>query len=148
MNAAAPRAKAPVPFMTHVLRFLTWWHGATLNTRFHTWRFGEEVGTDEFGNIYYRTRGGGIDPALGFQRRWVIYARESEASLTPPGWYGWLRQLTDEIPTPENYKPREWERAYEPNMTGTPAAYRPPGSVLRSGTRPPTGGDYEPWTPG
>ena len=98
LSASGSRAKAPVSFKTHALRFLTWWHGATLNTRFYTWRFGEEVGTDEFGNVYYRTRGGAIDPALGFQRRWVIYARESEASLTPPGWYGWLRQLTDEVP--------------------------------------------------
>src|SRR5206468_3005891 len=76
------RAKTRVSFKTHLLRFFTWWNGATLNTRFYTWRFGEEVGTDEFGNIYYRTRGGAIDPALGFQRRWVIYARESEASMS------------------------------------------------------------------
>jgi NADH:ubiquinone oxidoreductase subunit len=37
------------------------------------------VGHDEFGNAYYRSKGGKIDPALGFERR-------SEASMTPPGW--------------------------------------------------------------
>ena len=38
-------------------QFFTWWNGQTLNTRFHTWRHGELVGEDEFGNHYYRTRG-------------------------------------------------------------------------------------------
>ena len=28
---------------------------------------------DEFGNRYFRTRNGKIDPTLGFERRWVIY---------------------------------------------------------------------------
>ncbi len=146
LSATESRPSRPT-FMTHLLRVLTWWSGATINTRFYTWRHGEAVGTDEFGNTYYRTRGGAIDPVLGFQRRWVIYAGESEASATPPGWYGWLRQITDEIPTAANYTPRPWELPYEPNMTGTAAAYRPPGSVLRSGNRPKTGGDYDAWTP-
>ncbi len=48
--------------------------GRARSTRsFYTWRKGELVGEDEFGNRYYRTRGGAIDPTLGFQRRWVIY---------------------------------------------------------------------------
>ena len=55
-----------------LLRFFTWWHGATLNTLHYTRKNGELVGHDEFGNTYYRTRGGKIDPALGFERRWVI----------------------------------------------------------------------------
>jgi NADH:ubiquinone oxidoreductase subunit len=33
------------------------------------------------------------------------------------------------------------------NMTGTPAAYRPPGSILASGKRPPATGDYQAWQP-
>ena len=146
VSAVGPKAKSP-SVLTHLLRVLTWWTGATINTRFYTWRFGEAVGTDEFGNTYYRKIGGAIDAHLGFDRRWVIYAGESEGSATPPGWYGWLRHQTDEIPTATNYKPREWEKPYEPNMTGTPGAYRPQGSVLRTGHRPSTGGDYDAWTP-
>lgn len=38
-------------FITQVF---TWWNGQTLGTRFHTWRKGERVGEDEFGNIYYQ----------------------------------------------------------------------------------------------
>lgn len=134
--------------MDWLKRFFTWWNGATLNTRFHTWRLGELVGHDEFGNAYYRTAGGAIDPALGWERRWVIYAGYSEGSATPPGWYGWLHHTTDTPPTELKYAPREWEAPYKPNMTGTPLAWRPPGSTLASGKRPPTGGDYEAWTPG
>jgi NADH:ubiquinone oxidoreductase subunit len=32
-------------------------------------------------------------------------------------------------------------------MTGTPQAYRPPGSILGSGRRPKATGDYKPWQP-
>ena len=32
----------------------TWWNGATLGTALFTRRFGNEVGRDDAGNIYYR----------------------------------------------------------------------------------------------
>jgi NADH:ubiquinone oxidoreductase subunit len=131
------------------LRFFTWWNGATLNTLFHTYRNGELVGHDEFGNAYYRTLGGKIDPALGFERRWVIYNGVSEASMTPPGWNGWLHQTVDTPPSEEpTYHPREWQLPHRGNPTGTPAAVRPKGSTLRRGPRQPSGGDYQAWTPG
>jgi len=131
-----------------LLRFFTWWNGATLNTLFHTWRHGELVGHDEFGNTYYRARGGKIDPGLGFERRWVIYNGVSEGSMTPPGWNGWLHHTVDTPPTEESYQPREWEQPHHGNPTGTPAAIRPKGSTLGAGVRQGAGGDYQPWTPG
>ena len=76
-----------------LLHYFTWWNGANFNTRFYTRRFGVLVGHDEFGNAYYRRPG--IDPALGFERRWVIYNGVSEASMTPPGWNGWLHHTVD-----------------------------------------------------
>ena len=94
------------------LRFFTWWNGASLNTLYYTRRHGERVGEDQFGNIYYRSRGGAIDPALGFDRRWVIYNGESEASMTPPGWNGWLHHTVDAPPPKEEYQPRAWERPH------------------------------------
>jgi hypothetical protein len=36
-----------------LLHYYTWWHGATLNTLFYTWRTGELVGHDQFVNTYY-----------------------------------------------------------------------------------------------
>jgi len=124
-------------------QFFTWWNGQTLNTRFYTWRHGNKVGQDEFGNTYYQ--GGVFD---GRPRRWVIYKGYSEASDIPPGWHGWMHHRTDTPPTDEKYTPREWQKPHQPNLTGTPKAYRPQGSVLRTGERPRVTGDYDAWTPG
>ena len=66
----------------------------------------------------------------------------------PPGWHGWLHYRVDTPPSAETYKPREWEKSHLPNLTGSPAAYRPPGSVLSGKHRPQVTGDYDAWTPG
>ena len=82
-----------------LLHWFTWWNGANFNTRVYTRLQGELVGQDEAGNAYYRKPE--IDPALGFERRWVIYNGVSEASKTPPGWNGWLHHTVDVAPTQE-----------------------------------------------
>ncbi len=132
-----------------LIHFFTWWNGATIATRFHTWRHGELVGRDEFGNHYYQTKGAKKDPALGFVRRWVIYNGVAEASRIPPGWYGWMLHKIDTPPNKgEAYVPREWEMPHQPNMTGTPMAYRPQGSLLRGKGRGKDVESYQAWTPG
>lgn len=130
------------------LKVFTWWNGQTFGTQLWTSRFGELVGTDEQGNRYYRTKGGKIDPALHFERRWVVYNGLAEASRIPSGWHGWIHHTTDTPPTAETYKTREWQKPHQPNLTGTPLAYRPSGSTLASGRRPKATGDYQAWTPG
>jgi NADH:ubiquinone oxidoreductase subunit len=130
-----------------LLLLFTWWKGATAGTRFHTWRYGERVGQDESGNVYYRTKGGARDPALGFERRWVVYNGVAEASRIPPGWYGWMHHQVDRPPTEVSYTPHEWQKPHIPNMTGTPRAYRPKGSMLGLGERPSATGDYKAWSP-
>jgi len=131
-----------------LLKFFTWWNGQTLNTQLWTSLYGEVVGEDEFGNRYYRTKGGKIDPVLGFERRWVIYNGYAEASSIPPSWHGWMHHTVDTAPTEEKYKPRPWQKPHRPNLTGTPGAYRPSGSTLAQGRRPKATGDYKAWTPG
>ncbi len=132
-----------------LLKIFTWWNGTTVGTDFYTRRFGQFVGEDEFGNRYYRyTQKNAIDPNVGAERRWVIYNGPADASKVPPGWRGWLTHNFERPPTEEPYQPREWEKPHVPNMTGTPAAYRPRGSQLSTGERPAATGDYVPWTPG
>lgn len=131
-----------------ILRFFTWWNSQTLNTQLWTRLYGEFVGTDEFGNRYYRTKGGKIDPVLGFERRWVIYNGETEASTIPPSWHGWIHHTVNVPPTEQQYTPHAWEKPHLQNMTGTSRAYRPSGSTLASGRRPQATGDYTPWVPG
>ncbi|HSI42628.1 MAG TPA: NADH:ubiquinone oxidoreductase subunit NDUFA12 [Xanthobacteraceae bacterium] len=134
-------------FSTFITEVFTWWNGQTMGTRFHTWRHGEFVGEDDFGNRYFRTRGGAKDAALGFQRRWVIYNGVAEATAIPPGWHAWMHQRSDVPPSHETYDAREWEKPHRANPTGTAAAYRPPGSTLASGQRPAVTGDYKAWSP-
>ncbi|MBA5776934.1 NADH:ubiquinone oxidoreductase subunit NDUFA12 [Stappia sp. F7233] len=122
------------------VQFFTWWNSATWGTRFFTWRKGEYVGADQFGNKYYRERGG--------KKRWVIYNGLAEASTIPPGWHGWMHHRVDTPPVDENYAPREWQKDHKPNLTGTAAAYRPQGSILTEDQRPKVSGDYQAWTPG
>jgi NADH:ubiquinone oxidoreductase subunit len=136
------------PMKQFFLKLFTWWNSQTFGTQLWTWRFGELVGTDEGGNRYYRTRGGAIDPSLGFERRWVIYNGYAEATRIPPSWHGWMHHTVDVPPTQDGYKPHAWEMPHLPNMTGTPLAYRPEGSTLSRARRPKATGDYEAWTPG
>ena len=90
---------------TFFLRTFTWWNGQTFGTQVWTALYGEFVGEDEFGNRYYRTKGGKIDPALGFERRWVTYSGYAEASQIGPAWHGWIHHTVDIPPTEEKYRP-------------------------------------------
>lgn len=105
------------------------------------------VGADETGNRYYRALGQTNDPSFGYERRWVVYNGAVEATKVPPGWRGWLTHTHDVPPSQEAYIAYPWEQPNLPNMTGTPAAYRPQGSTASYGERPPATGDYEAWSP-
>jgi NADH:ubiquinone oxidoreductase subunit len=121
----------------------TWWHGATLSTRLYTNARGQFVGEDENGNRYYQDSSG-KGPA-GCPRRWVIYEGLAEASKVSPDWFGWLHYIVDTPPTEETYHPRSWQKPHTENMTGTPLAYHPPGSLIGEIRRPKADGDYQPW---
>jgi NADH:ubiquinone oxidoreductase subunit len=123
----------------------------TIGTRIMTWLRGELVGTDVFGNRYYRDksqrkleRGGG---RFSREKRWVLYNGEPEGSRVPPEWHAWLHHTVNEIPSDGGKPKYVWQKPHQPNLTGTPDAYRPPGSVIRGGHRAPTTGDYEAWKP-
>lgn len=131
--------------MQFLKQLFTWWNGQTLNTRFFTWRKGEEVGTDEFGNRYYRAKSAIPDSIA--EHRWVIYNGYSEASAIPPGWHGWMHHRSDTPPSREGYTPREWQKPHQPNATGTVAAYRPPGSIVGSARPAAPQPDYQAWKP-
>jgi NADH:ubiquinone oxidoreductase subunit len=131
--------------MSLLSEIFSWWGGNTWGTRVTTSWSGRYVGSDEAGNRYYVQRKG-VGP-LGVPRRWVVYAVEAEASQVPPGWYGWLHHTTDELPTAAAYAPRPWQQPHQANRTGTPEAWRPPGSILSGAARPKATGDYAAWKP-
>ncbi|WP_407495520.1 NADH:ubiquinone oxidoreductase subunit NDUFA12 [Pseudooceanicola sp. MF1-13] len=119
------------------LSAVTWWNGATLNTRLYTRRKGTKVGEDENGNVFYTANDG--------KKRWVIYNGEVEASRIGADWHGWLHHTYDETPKERPMAHKPWEKEHLPNMTGTPEAYAPAGSLRRP--EPVTRKDYEAWTP-
>ena len=118
----------------------TWWNGDTWGTRLFTWRKGEQVGRDDSGNVYYRSK---KEP----QKRWVIYPGDNDGSRVPPGWGLWLRGTIDELPGEALPPVRKWQKEPEPNLTGTMAAFRPDGALGSGKIRPAATGDYQPWTP-
>ena len=123
--------------MYFLKRMLTWWNGQTLGTQIFTARRGIKVGQDDKGNVFYRTADG--------KKRWVIFNGEIEASRVNPDWHGWLHFTFDEPPTAQPLPKKVWQKPHQENLTGTPAAYVPPGSIRRA--EPVTRKDYAAWQP-
>jgi NADH:ubiquinone oxidoreductase subunit len=112
-------------------RLFTWWNGSTLGTLLQIRTKAVKVGEDEYGN-----------------HRYVIYSDYAEASKVPPVWNGWLHHTYDELPSEIDIKVHGWQESHIPNMTGTPFAYKPKGSLDRGGVRDAVAADYEAWIPG
>lgn len=125
-------------------RFFTWWNGATLGALYDIGRRAVLVGRDEQNNRYYEERRPSLD---GRKRRYVLYEGLAEPSKVPPDWHGWLHHTYAEPPTVAPLPRKAWELPHVPNLTGTPGAWRPKGSLARPGERAKATGDYEAWTP-
>ncbi|MBI1365390.1 MAG: NADH:ubiquinone oxidoreductase subunit NDUFA12 [Alphaproteobacteria bacterium] len=129
-------------------KIFTWWNSSTLGTQFTLWRRGARlVGTDEQGNRYFEEKTGSAPDGGGRKRRWVVYHGVAEASRVPPDWHGWLHHTFEEPPTVKPLTRRAFEKDHMPNMTGTPLAYHPPGSLFRPEGAKGVGPDYEAWSP-
>ncbi|MBY6081880.1 NADH:ubiquinone oxidoreductase subunit NDUFA12 [Ruegeria arenilitoris] len=120
-----------------LLRAVTWWNGATLNTQIYTARKGIKVGEDDQGNVFYRN--------ADDSKRWVIFNGEAEASRIDSEWHGWLHRTWDEPPTDKPLPHKAWEKPHQENLTGTAMAYVPAGSLRRPD--PIERKDYEAWSP-
>lgn len=118
----------------------TWWEGASWGTNLMTRMRGEQVGEDEAGNLYFKSR-------KDASRRWVIYKGSNDSSRVPPGWNAWLRGTIDALPQDSLPARRPFEADYRHNLTGTSEAHRPAGSLSGKARRAAATGDYEAWTP-
>ncbi len=125
--------------MSLLSTIFTWWNGSTVGTNLFTRRFGEKVGEDEQGNVFYQTAGG--------ERRWVVFNGVAEASRISPDWHGWLHHTWNEPPSQAPLPRKAWERDHKANLTGSAGAYAPPGSLRTPEDRPRVAGDYEAWSP-
>lgn len=120
-----------------VLNAITWWNGATINTKIFTARHGVKVGEDAQGNIYYRNHDD--------TKRWVMYDGEPEASRVSPDWHGWLHYTWDQPPNEAPLEHKPWEKPHQENLSGTVLAHAPAGSLRRA--EPADRRDYEAWSP-
>jgi NADH:ubiquinone oxidoreductase subunit len=126
-------------------QLFAWWDSTTYGTSFTLWRRrARPVGKDEQGNRYFEERS--PSGPNGQIRRWVVYHGVTEASRVPPDWHGWLHHTFEDPPTIAPLKRRGWEKDHLPNMTGTPLAYHPPGSLAARDGKARLE-DYEAWTP-
>jgi NADH:ubiquinone oxidoreductase subunit len=107
-----------------------------------TLRRGGYVGADAQGNRYFQQR---VTAGDARARRWVVYAGVADASSIGPEWHSWLHYLTDAALPDTSRKP--WQKPHQPNLSGTPASYRPAGHDYAGGNRAPASGDYQSWTP-
>ena len=123
--------------MYFLKRLLTWWNSQTIGTQIFTARRGVRVGEDTQGNVYYQTSDA--------KRRWVIYKGEMQASRVAPDWHGWLHFTWDQPPTRAPLAHKAWEVPHVENLTGSAAAYAPPGSMRAAA--PVARADYEAWAP-
>ncbi|MGV6802296.1 MAG: NADH:ubiquinone oxidoreductase subunit NDUFA12 [bacterium] len=129
-----------------IKRIFAWWDSTTFGHQWTMFRRGAKlVGHDEQGNRYFE-EGGTPSFADGRRRRWVVYHGVAEPSRVPPDWHGWLHHTVDEVPEGGKLPRKKFEKDYLPNMTGTPLAYHPKGSLYRQQKDAPTH-DYEAWSP-
>lgn len=121
----------------------------SIGTKLFTKLKGTKVGTDEYGNVYYRStvkEGDGIG-RRNQERRWVVYKGLAEPSKVPPYWHGWLHHMTDDAPTEADKVAKyDWQKPHLPNLTGTVNAYHPSDS-FEDEKRTKAIGDYQAWNP-
>ena len=96
-----------------------------LATKLYSYFFGKYVGQDQFGNRYYYLP---AKKTRSTEKRWVVYNGLVEASKIPSAWHAWLHHVSNQLPTQETAEKYPWQKAHQPNYTGTKQAYHPQGS--------------------
>tara|TARA_B100000575_G_C22720417_1_gene433173 strand:- start:223 stop:579 length:357 start_codon:yes stop_codon:yes gene_type:complete len=101
--------------MIGLKQIFTWWNQKTIGTYLKTLFFGKLVGKDEFGNKYYKSKK---------NERWVIYAKDIDATKITSDWFLWIHHTINETPSSKTKK-YEWQKKHAPNLSGTESAYKP-----------------------
>ena len=117
--------------------------GTILMTRM----LGVQVGADTYGNRYFSLR---RKHASELETRWVLYAREPEATKVPPEWFAWLHNMCDELLPTATENRYVWQKPHQPNLSGTEAALLPTGHPLHHIGKEccvSTGDSYQSWKP-
>ena len=101
--------------MINPKQIFTWWHKQTFGTLLKTLFFLKFVGTDSYGNKYYKSKK---------NERWVVYQNNIEASKITSEWFLWMHHTVNEIPTADKKK-YLWQKKHLENQTGSKNSYKP-----------------------
>ena len=93
----------------------TWWNKQTFGTFLKTLFFGKFVGSDQYGNKYYKSKN---------DERWVVYSANIEATKITSEWYLWIHHTIDKIPD-NNTSKFNWQKKHLENQTGTINSHKP-----------------------
>ncbi len=93
----------------------TWWNRRTFGTFLKTLFQGKLVGSDEYGNKYYKSKN---------DERWVIYSSNIEATKITSDWYLWIHHTIDKTPE-EKISKFNWQKKHLENQTGTTNSHKP-----------------------
>ena len=96
--------------------FFTWWNKQTFGTFLKTLFFGKFVGSDEYGNKYYKSKN---------NERWVVYGKYIEATRITSDWYLWIHHTTDKIPDNKENIKYSWQKKHIENQTGSSNSFKP-----------------------
>tara|TARA_B100001029_G_scaffold178487_1_gene185365 strand:+ start:2798 stop:3175 length:378 start_codon:yes stop_codon:yes gene_type:complete len=96
-------------------QIFTWWYRQTFGTFLKTLFFGKFVGSDEYGNKYYKNKK---------DERWVVYKKDIDASKITSDWFLWMHHTIDDIPNKDSKK-FSWQKNHSENLTGTIGSYKP-----------------------
>ncbi len=96
-------------------RIFTWWNKQTFGTFLKTLFFGKYVGSDEYGNKYYKSKK---------DDRWVVYFNNIEATKITTDWYLWIHHTIDKVPDNQDKK-HPWQKKHLENQTGTNNSFKP-----------------------
>ena len=97
--------------------FFTWWNKQTFGTFLKTLFFGKYVGSDEYGNKYFKSKK---------NERWVIYSKNIEATKITSDWFLWMHHTIDKFPEKnEENKKFSWQKKHLENKTGTNESFKP-----------------------
>ncbi len=112
--------------ISKISNLFIWWNGQTIGTLIYTKFFGNFVGTDEFGNNYFKSSDG--------TKRWVNYKGVCDASRISPDWHSWIHKTTNKVPSLEkddlsknnsdnNYTKIDTSLKYHPNNSKNNSIY-------------------------
>ena len=95
--------------------FFTWWNKKTFGTFLKTLFFGKYVGSDEFGNKYYRSK----------KMSDGLCTNKIEATKITSDWYLWIHHTIDKIPDSKDKKIFMAKKKHQENQTGTQNSFKP-----------------------